>query len=194
MGDTGATDLLIRESEKNKVADYRHEGGHTMELPNGEVITSTGSGVVHLPANIDLLANIYPDSVLRHNLAPIAPLCNKGCTAVFTATTATVKHGDTVVLQGVKEPTDMLWHFQIPTSPTPFKQNRGQTNLVMSNQLDADYVEWMAATLGGPVTSTLLKAAKKGYLSSFPRITYKMIAANPPNAVATAMGYLDHTR
>jgi len=64
----------------------------------------------------------------------------------------------------------------------------------MSNQLDADYVEWMAATLGGPVTSTLLKAAKKGYLSSFPRITYKMIAANPPNAVATAMGHLDHTR
>ena len=165
-----------------------------MELPNGEVITSTGTGVLHLPANIDLRAHIYPDSVLRHNLAPIAPLCNQGCTAVFTATAATVTHGDTVVLQGDKGPTEMLWHFQIPTAPTVTTRRGGRANLIVSNQLDADYVAWTSATLGSPVTSTLLKAVKRGYLSTFPRITYKMIVANPPNAMATAMGHLDHTR
>ena len=193
VGDTGATDLLVRESEQHKITGYRPVGGHEMELPNGQVITSTGTGRLQLPANVELTANIYPDDVLKHNLAPIAPLCNQGCTAVFTSTEATVTRGDTVVLQGAKEPTEMLWHFQIPTSPTPVN-SCGQANLVTNNQLDAEYVAWTAATFGGPVTSTFLKAAKKGFLSTFPRITHKMILANPPDATATAMGHLDHTR
>ena len=139
VGDTGATDLLVRESEQHKITGYRPVGGHEMELPNGQVITSTGTGRLQLPANVELTANIYPDDVLKHNLAPIAPLCNQGCTAVFTSTEATVTRGDTVVLQGAKEPTEMLWHFQIPTSPTPVN-SCGQANLVTNNQLDAERV------------------------------------------------------
>ena len=193
VGDTGATDMLVRQADAHKLAGYVAGGGHVMVLPNGQSITSTGTGEVRLPENVDLTAHVFPDDILMNNLAPIAPLCNQGCTAVFTATGATVTHGGTVILQGTKEPKETLWQFQIPIK-APLACSGGQANLVVSNQLDADYVAWTAATLGGPVTSTLLKAVKRGYLSTFPRITYKMIAANPPNAMATAMGHLDHTR
>jgi len=64
----------------------------------------------------------------------------------------------------------------------------------MRHELDADFVQFAHACFGYPAVSTFLNAVKNNWLSTFPRITAKMIAANPPNQVATAQGHLDRTR
>jgi hypothetical protein len=65
---------------------------------------------------------------------------------------------------------------------------------VIRNELDAEFVAFAHACLGFPAVSTLLKAAQRGSLNTFPRLTAKIIAANQPNAVATAQGHLDRSR
>lgn len=74
--------------------------------------------------------------------------------------------------------------------PTPIPS----ANNVIRHELDAEFVAFVHACFGFPAVSTFLAAAKRNYLASFPRITYAMIAANRPNAIATAQGHLDQTR
>jgi len=62
------------------------------------------------------------------------------------------------------------------------------------HELNADYVNFCHAMLGSPPVSSLLKAFRRGYLSSLPRLTATMVAANPPVSIATARGHLDLTR
>ena len=64
----------------------------------------------------------------------------------------------------------------------------------MHHQLDAEFVAFTHATLGSPTISTLLHALRNGYLAKLPRLTARMVTANPPNSMATARGHLDLLR
>ena len=64
----------------------------------------------------------------------------------------------------------------------------------MKHELNADFVQFTHACFGYPAVSTLLHAARRGWLTTFPRITANMISTNPPNQLATAKGHLDRTR
>lgn len=64
----------------------------------------------------------------------------------------------------------------------------------MKHELNADFVQFTHACFGYPAVSTLLHAARRGWLTTFPRITAHMISTNPPNQLATAKGHLDRTR
>ena len=176
-----------------------------MVLPNGQTIVSTGSGKVQLPANISVQAHIFADSELQYNLLPLSHLCNEGCTATLTATDIAVTREGTMVLQGSKDRTDALWTMELPPgSPTAEKDGladvrthespTGRVNLVVHNQLDLEYVAWACAVFSCSPISTMLRALRRGWLSNFPRLTGKMLAANPPAFEATAMGHLDRIR
>jgi len=52
----------------------------------------------------------------------------------------------------------------------------------------------MHASFGSPVLSTLLRALRKGYLSSIPRFTAALVSKYSPYTVATATGHLDQRR
>jgi hypothetical protein len=48
----------------------------------------------------------------------------------------------------------------------------------------------MHATFGSPPNSTFIKAISRGYGKNLPRLSARIIAANPPSSLATAKGHL----
>jgi hypothetical protein len=113
----------------------------------------------------------------------IGPLCNQGCTATFTQRDVTITDvTGNRILHGTKEPHATLWSLPLPVPPL----RSASAQNVIRHELDAEFVEFVHACFGFPAVSTFLAAAKRNYLSSFPRITHAMIAANRPNSIATA--------
>ena len=47
------------------------------------------------------------------------------------------------------------------------------------------------ATFGSPAISTFDKAISRGYLSTFPRLSARLLNVYPPQSQATAQGHLD---
>jgi len=71
--------------------------------------------------------------------------------------------------------------------PIPVNETNLVTQCEQISQIShVEIVQFTHACFGYPVVSTLLNAVKNKWLSSFPRITAKMITANPPNPLATA--------
>ena len=130
---------------------------------------------------------------MDHNLASMSELCAQGCSETLDSTSVVVRDAEgKIVLSGAKELTDTLWHIPIPlaidarpceyTSPPAIPS----ASLAIHHQLDA--------TIGQHMRLNSCTAVQRGYLRTFPRITAKMIRANPPNSIVTALGHLDQQR
>jgi hypothetical protein len=74
------------------------------------------------------------------------------------------------------------------------QQIQASVSSVIHHQLNADYVAFFHAAFGSPPITTFISALRKGFLGNLPRLTSKMVMANPPNSLATAKGHLDLTR
>lgn len=166
----------------------------TVSLPNGSTISSLGAcsfSLPHIPHPLE--AYIFADTELATSLVSISALCNAGCQATFTATAFSVTHDTNIVLQGPKLPQDSLWHVSLPSTPTsspsPFLCNAAA---VFGS--DKNFVAFAHASMGSPPISTFLRAIRTGYLSTWPRLTPKIVAAHPPHSIATAKGHLTQTR
>jgi hypothetical protein len=72
---------------------------------------------------------------------------------------------------------------------------RSAAHLAITNSTtDAEYIKLSSECFGNPPTSTLIKACQKGWLSTYPRLTAKMIRANPPKSPAISDGHLNKNR
>ncbi|KAJ1389522.1 hypothetical protein B484DRAFT_301114, partial [Ochromonadaceae sp. CCMP2298] len=130
------------------------------------------------------------------SLVSLADYCNRGCTAVLTSTAITITHdlSNTVMLHGIKPATAKLW--PVPLSPPPSTQPVAQAHTAMHHELNVDFVAYTNASLGSPTNHSLLAALSgdSPYLAGLPRLTAKMVRANPPTSIATAQGHLDLIR
>ncbi len=184
LADSGSTDFLLRASD---LPTTLSASGPTIsvELPNKTTIHSLGSVDLLIPhSKVHIRAHIFPDNLLQLNIASMSQLCVQGCSATFTATSVIVTDPTgAVILSGTKRYSELLWHLPIPlvASPTPPPQAHSFTANAIHHQLDADYVQFVHASLGSPCVSTFYKAAQKGYLRTLPRVTARMIKPNPPN-------------
>ena len=199
--DSGATHMLVTDRDKHKLKDVRPGGDFRVRIANGQQITSTSTAIVRFPAGIEIPAHVFSSGELEHNLTPVAPFTNQGCVATLTATGAKITKGNVVVLEGEKQTNELLWHVNLPTQIDATvgegaytDEQGGSACLSISNEHDADFVQFVVATFGSPLDSTLLRALRRGYFGNLPRITAKMVVANRPAATATAQGHLDATR
>jgi len=80
-------------------------------------------------------------------------------------------------------------HWQLPIS-API----ATANAVVSLPSDKHFVQFMHAAFGSPALSTFLKALRKNYLNTVPRLTSALVCAHPPHTLATALGHLDQCR
>ena len=207
LADTGATDTLIRLSDVPNDLKLEEPKNLIVELPNHATIQPIASASFSIsPTGPHIDAHIFRDGDLSQSLTAIAPLCAQDCSATFTDTTIRICDNTGLTkLLGHRDPQSNLWSLPLPVHPTstPTLLDRAASmprsevrhaHLAMRHELDADYVAFTHACLGYPAVSTLINAVKQNWLSTFPRITAKMIAANPPNQLATAQGHLDRTR
>ena len=98
------------------------------------------------------------------------------------------KDGLTVLHHG-KEKSDHLWNVQL-VPPT----NATSASAILRSDTDAAFATFIHTALGSPVLSTLLRAVRKGYLASYPRLTANMVTSYLSLTAATARGHLDQHR
>jgi hypothetical protein len=91
-----------------------HRPFATLRAANGQLLKAIGRGILKLPY-ISVVAYIFSDKDLVHNLLGIAPFADRGCEAVFTATEFNLYHGNELVLAG-KRYNAHLWHITLPRS------------------------------------------------------------------------------
>jgi len=165
-------------------------GGMAVGLPNSDRIFSKATGTLSLP-HVPTRVHIFADSTLNRSLVATADFCNNGCTATFTATSATIIHDATgeVISQSFKHPRERLWPFHMSTPAA----NTSIGNVVR-HELNADFVAYSSASFFSPPDTSLIQALNNGWLGNFPRLTAAMVAANKPNSISTAKGHLQQTR
>jgi hypothetical protein len=166
-------------------------------VANKTTIRSIAKGILRIPApsgDILVPGYVFPDAILSNNLASLSYLCNQGCTVTLASTDITVSKDGTSVWSGTKNITDKLWHLSFADVGFLPPTQRGKSFQAIRLDSDAQYVAFAHAVLASPPITTLIRAVEMKYLSNFPKLTARMIRANPPVHRATAMGYLDQTR
>jgi hypothetical protein len=207
--DTGASHILFQKKHMHLLSKVQfsnplHKPFATLRAANGQLLKAIGRGILKLPY-ISVVAYIFNDKDLVHNLLGIAPFADRGCEAVFTATEFNLYHGNELVLAG-KRYNAHLWHITLPRSdkitpaPQPNTITAKSTTSVLllhdDTRRNAKYVQFVHACLGSPPPTTFLRAVSRGYLSGpnqFPRLTAKMVRKHIPDSEATAKGHLDKT-
>ena len=168
----------------------RHNCDIRVALPNGETISSSSAGDLWLPhLSVPLTAHIFPDASLDTSLVSISELCNNGCVATFTNEDVHITKDGLTVLHHGKDKLEHLWNVELPT---PIDAT--SASAILRSDTDASFATFMHTALGSPALSTLLRAVRKGYLSSYPRLTATMVTTYLSLTAATARGHLDQHR
>ena len=193
IADSGASDILLRESDATRIKQDTSIPNIHVVLPNGQTLQSIAAGNIRLPNMPNpFRVYIFRNSDLRQSLFGLSPLCAQGCNINFTYSTVTVTINGAIVLKGQRPPTDSLWTFPLPVPS--IISNDATANAVISIPSDAAFIRFAHATLGSSTISTLLRALRAGYLQSFPRLTAQLVSSHPPNTIPTAKGHLDQHR
>jgi hypothetical protein len=175
-----------------------------LKAANGQVLKAIGRGVFKIK-KISVVAYIFKDEDLVHNLLGIAPFADCGCKAIFTATAFNLYHHKTLLLTGKRHSAN-LWHITLSnvnlTTVPPRRMTNRTTNakpvllLHADTRKDAKYVQFVHACLGSPPPTTFLRAVERGFLAGelqFPRLTSRMVRRHMPDSEATARGHLNKT-
>ena len=171
-----------------------------VRMPNGDVINSTHTasipGLQSLPDDAKTV-HLFPDSVLPHqSLLSVGKLCDAQCTAVFTAKDVTVKnqHGHPI-LTGSRNQTTRLWDMDWAPQQQLLSASLFEANLGLQLTTQTQRTAYYHATLCTPVLSTMILAANKGFLRTFPGLQdATILRKTPPHAFTTAEGHLDSLR
>jgi hypothetical protein len=199
IADSGCTDTVFRLSDAGALTNVKPiTDGLRLMFPNGTSATSVATGTYPLNSEtVSLLAHIFEDEHMHHSLFALSQLANQLCVITLTATDITVVDRDGhLIMSGTKAPNATLWPLHAVSAAhgdyVPAAMHSAQ--LAIRNQLDAEYVNFVVATLGSPPASTLLKAIANGWLKGLTRLTQTMVRQNYPNPTATAFGHLQANR
>jgi Reverse transcriptase (RNA-dependent DNA polymerase). len=105
--------------------------------------------------------------------------------ATLTSTQATITQGTNTIATGYRDhTTNGMWH--IHTAP-----HHKLNTILHKKQPKTQLAIFLHATLFSPAPSTLIKAIKSGYLSTWPGLTPDLISKHLPPQIATMKGHLD---
>jgi hypothetical protein len=125
------------------------------------------------------------DDLQTGTLISLPQLCDDDCIALFTKYDVKILKQNEVIITGTRMPNG-LW--SLPILATPSHQANGILRLDKPKQELATYLH---ATLGSPVSSTLLQAIRNGSLITFPGLTTNLITKHLPKSLATVLGHQD---
>ena len=186
MLDSGATGTFVSSSD---AVHLRHptptSTGPTVLSASGDVMSSSLHGVLPLSARLSTKAQsaFVLDGLQTGTLVSLAQLCDDDCIAIFTKYDVQVLKNDTVIITGVRTPNG-LWAIPIDAAH--------QVNGIL--RLDKSHAElaiYHHTTLGSPAVSTLLRAIRRGHLSTFPGLTTNLISKYLSKSIATTLGHQD---
>ena len=189
--------------------------------PNGLKVGSCSNHILESKAKRELKIKGLPKTVttaykfddMSLNLLSMGQVCDAGCVGVFKEkemiiskeTDIKIKLKKDPVLTGKRKGNNDLWKIPLPKAEKEIqKANAVITkchDLALSayNQKAAtDLAKYLHACAGYPVIDTWIKAIKKEYYSSWPKLDQfrgpKWIKKHLPKSVATTMGHMKAQR
>jgi hypothetical protein len=159
-----------------------------VELPNGETITSTHTGLLpfqNLPTEAKR-AHIFP-SLTSGSLVSMGVLCDAGCTVTLDKDQVVITNGNLHVTTGQRT-RNGLWNLD-------FARHTPRANLAtLAIQTASDRIAFLHAAAGYPVVSTWIRAIQQGFFTTWPGLTTQTVKQYLPKSLITALGHLDQTR
>ena len=189
--DSGCSDSMISKSGSDKLDS--HDPSVSVEFANGTTAISIGTTHLNVAGELSVKAVVFPDDVLTSDLISVSQIVNENnCDVLFTREKVSaidrLTKSETVI--GRKKNYEKLWQ----SSESDQSSENRFAHLAISFTADADFVRFTSECFGNPPVSTLIKACQKGWLSTYPRLTSKMIRANPPHTPAVSDGHLNKHR
>ena len=147
---------------------------------------STHEGHLDLPdlPPIATKVHIFP-TLASGSLLSIGQLCDAGCQATFDKNHLKILYKNKIIMQGTRQP-NKLW--------TIDSTKHHSLNSIIDAPTIKERIEFYHKSLFSPTLSTLAKAIKAGYLTTFPTITTKQLRRWPPNQEATIKGHMHAKR
>ena len=178
----------------------------TVQFPDGNIAHSIGSTTVGLPATSTILpAHVFADADLTASLFSLLEISNSGYDILLTSNSLSLLKDDTLIKTFPKADPLQFWTIPlespmerssvVPVVNTSVPPPIASCQAVMSLPSDRSFVEFMHAAFGSPAVSTFLRAIRRNYLTSVPRLSSTLVTHHlSHNPVATALGHLDQRR
>ena len=140
----------------------------TVTFPNGNTIQSIEEGRLALPAlnstgcRVQVFRN---EDLTEFSLLSIGQFCDAGCTAHYDDKHVWITNRDgTNIISGRRDPHTGLYMVDL----NDLNSHRGTAMVASVTQSEpvAQRVAYWAASMGAPVTDTLLRAMRKGFVTS----------------------------
>jgi hypothetical protein len=185
--DSGATTTVVASSDVPQLRQlHTISNGPNVLSASGDVMTSTLHGTLPLsPLLSDTAQSAFVlDQLCTGTLVSLSQLCDDDCIAIFTKFNVKIVKKDVVIITGIRAPNG-LW--KIPLATTTHQAN----GILRLDKTQEELALYHHATLGSPAPSTLLRAIRRGHLTTFPGLTTQLIVKHLPKSIATALGHLD---
>lgn len=125
------------------------------------------------------------------SLISVGQLCDDDCIATFTKQNVTMTKENTIILTGHRL-NNGLWHIPLSNTHNFSSNSTNRANAVLRmDKTKAELVQYLHAACFSPVPTTFINATKKGFLSSFPGLSAKLITKHLKPSIATAKGHMD---
>ena len=194
--DSGASDHYI---EQNIAKSY--EPKHDMDvisvkLPNGNTLHSNGKCTIPFKKLPNSTKNGHVLPGLKNSLISVGKLCDSNLTTVFTKEKVWVCNkkfkipSKQILLEGTRDEQNGLWTTKLPKREPQKALNFDHYKNTTSQNL----ILFLYYAAFSPAISTLIKAVKKGFFTTWPGFTVQAIKKYVANEPTTSKGHLDHVR
>ncbi len=114
--DTGASHVLFQKKHMSLLTNIQMSNPHckpfaVLRAANRQVLQAVGRGMFTIKS-ISVVAYIFGDEDLVHNLSGIAPFADCGCKAVFTGHDFNLYHNGILLVTGKRHSAN-LWHIAL---------------------------------------------------------------------------------
>jgi hypothetical protein len=151
--DTGASHVLFQERHTSLLTNVQISSPNKkpyaiLRAANDQVLTAIGKGIFRIK-HVAVVAYIFRNEDLVHNLLGIAPFADCGCKAVFTAIDFTLSHRKTLLVTG-KRFSANLWHISLhkPDGPAraPLKASHIPDAVLLTREEETMLENYVKAT------------------------------------------------
>jgi hypothetical protein len=180
LADSGASHVLLQASAAYVLHQVEYSQANdppfaVLKAANHGVLTAIGRGTL-MVSNLAVMAYVFHDRDLAHNLLGLVPFANLGCTLAFKPKAFHMfrENDPQPILSGTRDSPTSLW--RVPLASEPWLEPDGipppqleaglyvEANAI-GIQDNATYVRFVHACLGYPSPTTFLRAVTAGFIT-----------------------------